>query len=303
MLHYDEKKVDSFYTRSRLKNIRSAQDYVDREESQLSRLKKLRFFSPANESQSRKEIFLFSSKREWATPVLILACVALSAFIFLYAQSKGENKMLAKLLAQERSKVNTWKGEASQWQSSFGALEVSLQDKSERIQNLEAKIRERNNKVQTLEKEKRDDVRSLEKKYRDELMQLSAQYEAKLSAVSDALKHKDAELAQALAKASKVQEIVTKQHALSFFENMNKSTFASRVQGAVKAIHARQGFFEVDIGLEQGAVPGRGVVFMREGTPFASGKIDRAYPTSSAVVAREVDTIYIAKKGDTVLLS
>jgi hypothetical protein len=91
--------------------------------------------------------------------------------------------------------------------------------------------------------------------------------------------------------------------ASNFFQRPSLNTGTSLSQGHVLRVNGRQDFIVIDLGAEQGARSGREVTISRGGVVFADGRVDRVYPTSSAVVIHDVGMLPVIQEGDNVSFS
>jgi len=78
---------------------------------------------------------------------------------------------------------------------------------------------------------------------------------------------------------------------------------AFQVYGEGSPGHGRYGFVVIDLGGEQGAAPGRGITISRDGIVFATGRVDRPYPTTSVAIIHNKEMLSAVRLGDTVSFS
>lgn len=200
--------------------------------------------------------------------------------------------------------------EKKQLEKSYNNLEKTSAIQDVEIKWLNHQLREMDEAPGSVTNEGTAYDRGGEKKYREELVQLTIQYEIQLDALRRAVRTRDAVI-NALETQSRVLKSIIGQVrmaaisgvASNFFQRPSLNTGTSLSQGHVLQVNGRQGFIVIDLGAEQGAGSGREVTISRGGVVFADGRVDRVYPTSSAVVIHDGGMLPVIQEGDNVSFS
>lgn len=180
---------------------------------------------------------------------------------------------------------------------SYAELQSAFKDQQDEVRRLEFELYDKAAELRRVSELSEGSRLDLEQRYRQELMRLTADYEIQLELLRKAVRSREA-----LAEALRIRNAFPDPGLQKDTSDLSASVL-SLTQGKVTLTQGRQGFFVIDLGSDRGARPGRKITISREGVAFATGRIDRAYPTSSAVVPYNMRTIDTIQEGDTVFFS
>ncbi len=180
---------------------------------------------------------------------------------------------------------------------SYAELQSAFKDQQDEVRRLEFELYDKAAELRRVSELSEGSRLDLEQRYRQELMRLTADYEIQLELLRKAVRSREA-----LAEALRIRNAFPDPGLQKDTSDLSASAL-SLTQGKVTLTQGRQGFFVIDLGSDRGARPGRKITISREGVAFATGCIDRAYPTSSAVIPYNMRTIDTIQEGDTVFFS
>jgi hypothetical protein len=223
--------------------------------------------------------------------------------VFWYVHGALLNREVSQQFVQIQS-------EKEQLERSYIGLEKASAGQNAKIKQLNSQLQDMTQALRAAQNDRAAYERGVEKKYREELIRITIQYEAQMNILHDMIRVKDA-IANALKAQTQALENIIDQAQMAAVSGMvsrlfqqpalNAGTFAS--QGHVLGVNLRQGFIETDLGAEQGARSGRGIAISRGSIVFAEGRVDRAYPTASAVIIYNKGMLRVIQKGDSVSFS
>jgi hypothetical protein len=227
----------------------------------------------------------------------VLGWLAAGALVFLYLHGATANREASERLQSERDRLKR----------SYAELQSSSENQGAEIKWLTSQLRDSEEDLRTLQENKAEFSRDLEKKYREELMRITLRYETELDTLRGTVRTKDAVVGALKAQIQALEKILDqiRMSAVSggvagFFRSPSQGSGVSVAQGQITAVNGRQGFFVMNLGADQGARSGRWVAVSREGVRLAAGRIDRVYPSMSAVALRDKRFLNVVQEGDSV---
>ena len=230
----------------------------------------------------------------------VLAGLAACTLVLLYVQGILSSREASRELAQLQS-------EKVDLEQSYAALQAVSVKQTLEIQGMDRQLRDMAANLKTAQDQKNGFLRSFEQKYREELMSLTLHYEAQLDSLHRALQAKEARVNALKAKIQEFEKIVApvRMSAVSGVaaDLFRRPLGASGPQGKILSVNGRQGFVVIDLGGEQGARSGGSILFLRDGVVLTTGRIDRVYPSMSAVLVRDAEISAMLQAGDTVSFS
>lgn len=194
---------------------------------------------------------------------------------------------------------------------------TSASDQLETIRRLKKEAQGLTQELRSIRK-KEVEFQNHEKDYRNELFQLTLAYEEKLSSLrqedlkkDDLIRGLRASLHEAEINLRKSERTST---ASSFSGNAlqenpvrasagmgqaadSKST---RLQGKVVMVNSRYEFVVIDVGSREGVRAGHKVAFYKNGREFASGTVERVYPTLSGAAVFDSGVLAQIQEGEDV---
>jgi len=228
----------------------------------------------------------------------VLVGLAVCALGLVYVQGILSSREASRQLVQLQD-------EKKQLEQTYAALKNVSASQTAEMQGLNSQLRDRAAELKTVEEQSNVFNQNLEKKYRGELMRLTVQYETQLKALREAVQTRDAIVNALRAQIQAFEKIMDPARiaavsggAAGFSRRPFSGTGMSALQGSILSVNGRQGFVVVNLGSDQGARSGRGVIISRNGVELTSGRIDRVYPSMSAVLVRDEEILSRLQEGD-----
>ena len=244
-----------------------------------------------------------ASQGSMGRSLAVLASLAVCALVFVYAQGILSGREASRQLAQLQS-------EKQKLEQSYAQLKSASAQQTVEMQELSNQLRDMTLELKRAQDQKKVSNRILEKKYREELMRLTVQYETQLNALQEALRTRDAIVNALKAQTQALEKLIDPARiaavssvAANFSRRPFFSTGASGAQGRILSINERQGFVVIDRGSEQGTRSGSWIMISRDGAELTIGRVDRVYPSMSAVLVRDAGILPMLQEGDTVSFS
>jgi ElaB/YqjD/DUF883 family membrane-anchored ribosome-binding protein len=233
----------------------------------------------------------------------VIAWLAACALVLVYVQGILSSREASRQLAQVQS-------EKKQLEQSYAALESTSVHQAAEMRWMSSQLRDQAAELKTAQDQKESMGRSLEKRYAEELMRITLQYESELDALRGAVQTRDA-IVNALKAQMKAFEKFVNPAKIAAVSGgaagISRQPFAGAgtpgVQGQILSVNGRQGFVVIDLGSERGAHSGRLVVISRNGTELTTGRVDRVYPSMSAVLIHDAGISSTLQEGDAVSFS
>lgn len=255
-------------------------------------------FKPKDPFRGSEKIFSGAGKF-----LRVLGWLAAGALVLLYAQEIFLNREASERLAE-------FQGEKGQLERSYAQLQSASANQGAEMKWLNSQLRDMALVLRTAKADRVTFERGVEKKYREELMRITVRYESELAALRGAVETQKS-IVNALKAQSQVFDKIIDQAGMSALSGaaagFSREPFSpggtSALQGEVTSINERQGFFVINLGADQGARSGRGVTVFRGGVRLAAGRIDRVYPTMSALIVHDKNALNVIREGDTVSFS
>ena len=233
----------------------------------------------------------------------VLAWLAVCALVFVYVQGILSSREASRQLAQIQS-------EKQQLERSYAGLKSASAHQTVEMQWMNSQLRDMALELKTAQDQKNVSSQSLERRYREELMRLTVQYEAQLNALRGALQTRDAIVNALKAQTEALEKLIDPARiaavsgvAAGFSRQPFFGTGTFGPQGKILSVNGRQGFVVIDLGSEQGARSGRWIMISRDGTELTTGRVDRVYPSMSAVLVHDAGILPMLQEGDTVSFS
>lgn len=235
--------------------------------------------------------------------LLVCGLLAVGAFILIHVQETFSSRRTPQKLLRFQD------GE-KQPEQSYAGLKSALENQNTELKWLNGQLHDMTLELKTTKADEIIYKQDLEKKYREELMKTTIHYESELAALRGAAQTQNA-IVNALKTQSQVFEKIISQTGafalsgaavrLSQEPLSTSGTFAP--QGEVISVNTRQGFVVLNMGVAQGARPGRWITISRGGLGLAVGRVDRVYPTMSVAMLRTAGTLQVIQEGDSVSFS
>ena len=204
----------------------------------------------------------------------MFAGLAVCALVLVYVQGVLSSQAVSRQLVQLRN-------EKKQLEQSYAVLKNASANQTAEMQWMNSQLRTRATELKTAQDQNNTFSQNLEKRYRGELMRLTIQYETQLNTLREAVQTRDAIVNALRAQTQAFEKIMDPARiaavsggAAGFSRRARTPAF----QGSILSVNGRQGFVVVNLGSDQGARSGRGVIISRDGVELAVGRIDRVYP-------------------------
>ena len=252
-----------------------------------------------------KELSRFREKtsRGIGKSLAVFLGVAVCALMLVYVQGISSNREVSRQLVQLQS-------EKQKLEQAYAGLKTVSAKQTSEIQWMDSQLRNLSGELGVAQAQKNVFKRDLEKKYRGELMRLTIQYEEQLNNLRGAVQTRDAIVNVLKAQTQAFEKLIDPARiaavsgmAAGFSRPSSSETGASVSQGKILTVNRGQGFLVIDLGSEAGARSGRWIVISRDGMELTTGRIDRVYPSMSAVLVHDAGILSVLQEGDTVSFS
>ena len=248
-----------------------------------------------NASKTEEPLRSTITKKSFKFPeraLLLPGWLLASVFIFLFVQEVPRVREVSLQLAEVQSK-KTW------LEQSYADLKKVSVEKSAEIQWLNSQLRDMAAELRTAQGQ-RD-------AYKLDLTRIAARYESQINVLREDVRTRDAVVSVLKAQIQAFEGILDRGGiaavpgaASQVFQPSSTITPAYSAHGKVTTVNGRQGFFVIDMGAEQGVRSGSAVAVSRGSTGVTVGRIDRVYPTMSAVIVPDNRVLSNIFEGDTV---
>lgn len=235
--------------------------------------------------------------------LLVCGWLAAGTFIFLHVRETRSNRENLQRLAYLQN-------DKQQQVLAYTALKNVSENQQTELKRLRGQFHDAAEELRIAKIDRAAYAQGLEKKYREELMQITVRYESQLANLRNTVGAQKA-IVNALKVQSQVFEKLMDQVGIAAFSGVaarfSQEPFSrsgtSVLQGEVTSIHEQQRFVLINLGAAQGARSGRRITIFRRGTPLATARIDRVYPSISAALIENADMLRMIQEGDSVSFS
>ncbi|MFA5105230.1 MAG: hypothetical protein WC527_08685 [Candidatus Margulisiibacteriota bacterium] len=249
---------------------------------------------------------LHGSKKVFSNTVgflLVCGLLVAGAFIPGHVQETFSDRETTQKLLQLQSKKE-------QQRRSYAELKDTSENRSTEMKWLNSQLHDMTLELKTTKTDEMIHDQDLEKKYREELMKTAIRYESELAALRDAVQTQNAIVNALKTQSQAFEKIISQTGAFTLSgatDGLSQEPLSaggtSASQGEVISVNKRQGFVVLNMGVAQGARPGRWITISRGGLGLAVGRVDRVYPTMSVAMPRTAGALQVIQEGDSVSFS
>ena len=249
------------------------------------------------------------------TTILALGWLLAGFIAFFYAGEVSLRQDITLKLAKSQ-------GENGQLEKSVATLKATASEQRGDLQKQRGELQELHTQVRTLSGElgaaqsKAAAYTAMEKSYRDELLRVTAQYEEQIDSMRKLVLVRDELVKTLQTHVQAIDKLVTEGGLATAFSAAVKAMEDQKSQAAEKARTALQQppgevvmvnrpyqFIVINLGADQGAITGGLINIFQDGKPLAKGRLERVYPSMSAVTVLDENALGEVKEGDRVSFS
>lgn len=245
------------------------------------------------------------------TVILSLGWLAAGVFAFLYSSETSLRQHLSVQLAESYGERQQLENTVAGYVKRDGEQQTEIQRLNGRMQNMTGKLSAAQQKAAAFD--------AMEKSYREELLRTTTHYEGQLASMRKLVEVRE-DLVKALqAQVQTIDRLLSEGGLATAFTaamkameaGKKKAAEASPVisapkmspQGEVIMVNRQYQFIIVNLGADHGAQTGGLVDIFRDGKSAAKGRLERIYPSMSAVTVFDEGAIEEIQEGDRVSLS
>lgn len=242
------------------------------------------------------------------TLAMFLGWMGVAMLMFLYVQEHFSRQKTSVQFAEVR-------GGKKQLEHSYADLKSNLAKERDEIQRLNVHVRNITGDLRAAQV-KAVAFDAMEKSYREELLKTTTRYEEQLDAMRKLVQVRDDVLQGLLSHSQTIDKLLTdgglgtlitfvQKNVQENATEKNKPTSVSATavpipDGKVVMVNSRYEFIVIDLGSNQGARTGFMVGVSKNGRKMTTGKIERVYPTMSAVTVLDTNVLSDIQEGDEV---